>query len=60
MSRFASRKFLLVLAAVVFAAAGAFGGQLSYEQAADVVRAAVIAYLAAEGAGDAVARFRGA
>lgn len=57
MSRFTSRKFLVTVAAVAFAAFGMLSGNFTAEQAADVVKAAVLAYLAAEGVGDAAERF---
>jgi len=59
MQAFLSRKFLLAVAAVVFAVLGALTGHLSYDQAADVVKLAVAAYLGAEGAADVVTRAKG-
>lgn len=59
MERFTSRKFLLALAAVVFAVTGVLTGHLSYDQAADIIRNAVAAYLIAEGAVDVAGVIRG-
>lgn len=59
MSAFTSRKFLLALGASVFAILGAATGHLTFDQAADVVKNAVLAYIAAEGTADVVTRVTG-
>ncbi len=57
MARFlTSRKFLLALAAIVYALVQTAGGAISPKDALDTIAAVVAAYLAAEGIGDAAAR----
>lgn len=56
MRRLLSRKFLAAVLLVLFAVSGYATAQLSYEQAMELVKVAVVGYLAAEGAGDAAAR----
>lgn len=57
-SRLSSRKFLLTIGVVAFAALGAATGQLSFDAALELARNAVVAYLAAEGAADAVKAYK--
>ena len=56
-SQLTSRKFLLTVATVVFAVAGVLSGHLTYDQAANIIQVAVGAYLAAEGATDALSAY---
>lgn len=57
MSNLTSRKFLLTVVAIVFAVSGVVSGHLTYDQAANIIQVAVGAYLAAEGATDAMSAY---
>lgn len=58
MDRLLSRKFLLVLLAVIYAIGQAAGGAITPNDAIDAIWKVVAAYVAAEGAGDAAARLK--
>jgi Na+/H+ antiporter NhaC len=53
-SRFTSRKFMLVLGAVLVALGSALSGQIEWYKAIDTIMTSVIAYLVAEGGTDVV------
>lgn len=57
MNRFTSRKFLLTLGTVLTLVGSGLTGVLGWPDVAKLLVTAVIAYVAAEGVGDAVSRY---
>jgi len=57
-SRLTSRKFLLAIGVIVFAVLGYATGQMSFDAAMTAARDAAFAYIASEGFGDALSRFK--
>ena len=58
MDRLTSRKLWLAIALVVFAVIGIVTGQLTWDQASQIIQKAVLGYIAAEGAADVVGRIK--
>lgn len=57
-ARLTSRKFLMALGVIAFAFLGYATGQMTFDAAITTAKEAAFAYVASEGFGDALSRFK--